>query len=135
MLPRLQREREPFTHPLPVVRCRSDSPVHLEASFLRHSEAAVGQAFFHILAGPSESRQLEVMDCRSTIHCDVADYSLGEPGLDEGTEPHFDNMSAEEQDYGPPVTTGLCDCLNQSAKIARGEYVREAREERCEGTV
>jgi hypothetical protein len=62
------------------------------------------------------------------IHGDMADDPLRHPRIDERAEPDLDDMSAEEKYHRPALSVRSSDCLNQLAKIARGEYVWEAGE-------
>ena len=68
-----QRPGQPFTHPLLGARRGADGGVHLGPGLLRHAEAAVRQTALHVLAGPAECRQLEVVDRGGAVERQVGD--------------------------------------------------------------
>ena len=126
-----QRAPGPALRPFPASRPAAAmiGRVHLRAGFLGHPEAAVGQAAFHVLAGPAVGRQLEIVDRRGAVQGQVGDDTAGDPRVDERAEPGLDDVTAEEQHDAALGSRRVRDPGDDRAKLPGGQDVRQAGEE------
>ena len=101
LLPLASARARPSPMPWLARAAARDGGVHLRAGLLRHPEAAIGQAGLHVLAGPAEGRELEVVDGGGAIHGDVGDDPAGQPGVHQGAQTDLDHVAAQQKDHAP----------------------------------
>ena len=130
-----ERPRQALAHTLAVPRGRGYRRVHLRPGLLGHPEGPVREPALHVLAGPAERGELEVVNRGRAVERDVGHDPAGDQSPKQRSEPDLDHVPAD-QEHDPAAGAGCGrHALDDRAQIARGEHVGQAGEERGEGAV